>query len=80
MESSSYGGIPTKSSVFIAEHMLQHGAGMDENAFTTVRQGLSKIKPVDESQLFLLTDEDFGFFVSSGIGASFICYRTSTCA
>ena len=79
MESSSHGGIHTKSSVFIAEHMLQHGAAMDENAFTTVRQGLSKIQPVDESQLFLLTDEDFGFFVSSGIGASFICYRTSMC-
>ena len=80
MESSSCGGIPTKSFVFIAEHMLLHGAGMDDKAFTTVRQGLSKIQPVDESQLFLLTDEDFAFFVSSGIGASSICFRTSTCA
>jgi len=42
MESSSYGGIPTKSSVFIAEHVLLHGAGVDENAFTTVVKGHPK--------------------------------------
>ena len=73
MESSSCGGIPCKSTLFIDEHMLLHGVGLDEKAFTTVRRGLCKIKPEDEDQLFVLTDADFGFFVSSGIGAHYVC-------